>query len=343
MPFKFPATHFSAINRLFLPLLALMLVLCVNLILSPEFFHLEIKDGRLYGSLVDILNRSAPCALLAIGMSLVIATGGIDLSVGAIIAISGAICANLLNSPFDALPLVVLAAVSAGLLAGAANGGLVSFLGVQPIVATLVLMVAGRGIAQLINDGQIVTFQNGTFASIGVGSLFGLPAPVVIVFCLFLLTQLLVRLTALGLFIEATGCNPKACHYAGLNVRTIKFAVYCFSGLCAAVAGIIVTADIQGADANNAGLWLELDAILAVVLGGASLAGGRFSLPLTLIGVLIIQTMTTTIIMSGIEPKYNLLIKSLIIVAILLAQSPILNAQLRRLFSGFKPAHGGRI
>jgi ribose/xylose/arabinose/galactoside ABC-type transport system permease subunit len=329
-------------NRLFLPLLVLALVLFINVILSPEFFHLQIKDGRLYGSLIDILNRSAPCALLAIGMSLVIATGGIDLSVGAIIAISGAICANLLNSPFDALSLVILAGISAGLLAGAVNGGLVSFFGVQPIVATLVLMVAGRGIAQLINGGQIITFQNGPFASLGVGSVLGLPAPVVIVLGVFLLTQLLVRLTALGLFIEATGCNPKASHHAGLHVRSIKFAVYCFSGICAALAGMIVTADIQGADANNAGLWLELDAILAVVLGGASLAGGRFSLPLTLIGVLIIQTMTTTIIMSGVEPKFNLLIKSLIIVAILLAQSQILRAQLKHFFSGNKKIAGDR-
>jgi galactofuranose transport system permease protein len=329
-------------NKLFLPLLALALVLLANLILSPEFFHLQIKDGRLYGSLIDVLNRSAPCALLALGMSLVIATGGIDLSVGAVIAISGAVCANMLNSSFDALSIVVLAGLFAGLVAGAVNGSLVSLFGIQPIVATLVLMVAGRGIAQLINDGQIVTFQSTGFASLGVGSILGLPSPVVIVLLVFALAQLTVRFTALGLFIEASGCNPKAAYYAGLRVRAIKFAVYCFSGICAAMAGIIITADIQGADANNAGLWLELDAILAVVLGGASLMGGRFSLPLTLIGVLIIQTMTTTIIMSGIDPKYNLLIKSLIIVTVLLLQSPNFRAQFQHLFSGAKTAGRNR-
>lgn len=329
-------------NRLFLPLLALALVLFANLILSPEFFHLQIKDGRLYGSLIDVLNRSAPCALLALGMALVIATGGIDLSVGAVIAISGAVCANLLNSPLDALVLVLLSGLLAGLAAGAVNGSLVSLFGIQPIVATLVLMVAGRGIAQLINSGQIVTFQHSAFASIGVGSLFGLPSPVVIVLLVFLLAQLAVRCTALGLFIEASGCNPTAAYYAGLKVRAIKFAVYCFSGICAAIAGMIITADIQGADANNAGLWLELDAILAVVLGGASLAGGRFSLPLTLIGVLIIQAMSTTIIMSGMDPKFNLLIKSLTIVAVLLLQSPIFRAQLGNLFARLKPAGGTR-
>lgn len=329
-------------NRFVLPLGALALVLLINLILSPEFFHLQIKDGRLYGSLIDVLNRSAPTALLAIGMSLVIATGGIDLSVGAIIAISGAVCANLLGSSMDSLALVLIAGLAAGLVAGAVNGTLVSLLGIQPIVATLVLMVAGRGIAQLISDGQIITFQHANFAAIGVGSLLGLPAPVVIVLLFALLVQLLVRRTALGLFIEASGCNPVASYYAGVRVRPIKLAVYCVSGLCAALAGIIITADIQGADANNAGLWLELDAILAVVLGGASLAGGRFSLPLTLIGVLIIQAMTTTIIMSGIEPRFNLLIKALLIVVVLLAQSPVLRAQLGQLTAGRRTVDGGR-
>lgn len=319
-------------NRLTLPLLALAIILLTNLIFSPEFFHLQVKDGRLYGSLIDIMNRSAPVALLAIGMSIVIATGGIDLSVGAVIAISGAVCANLLNSSVDSLTLVIMAGLCAGLVAGAVNGSLVSIFGIQPIVATLVLMVAGRGIAQLINDGQIVTFNSDAFSFIGVGSVLGLPTPVIIVLVVFLLAQLLVRLSAIGLFIESIGCNPKASSYAGLHVRSIKFSAYCFSGLCAAIAGMIVSADIQGADANNAGLWLELDAILAVVLGGASLAGGRFSIPLTLIGVLIIQAMTTTIIMSGVDPKFNLLVKSIIIIAVLLLQSSIFRAQLSGLF-----------
>ncbi len=317
-------------NRFFWPITALLLILLTNLIVSPEFFHLEIKDGRLYGSLIDILNRSAPVALLALGMSLVIATGGIDLSVGAVIAISGAICANLLNSSYDALVVVMTLGLLSGLVAGLVNGSLVSFFGIQPIVATLVLMVAGRGIAQLINDGQIVTFQNASFAAVGVGSFAGLPTPVVIVLVTLVTLHLLVRKTALGLFIEASGCNPTASHYAGVNVRAVRLTVYCISGFCAALAGMIITADIQGADANNAGLWLELDAILAVVIGGSSLAGGRFSLALAVIGVLIIQALSTTIIMSGIQPQYNLLIKSLVIIAALLMQSSVFKQQIGR-------------
>jgi len=319
---------YQANNRYFWPLLALIFVLLINLVVSPEFFHLTIRDGRLYGSLIDVLNRSAPIALLAIGMSLVIATGGIDLSVGAVIAISGAVCANLLQSGGDSIALVLLLGLAAGLVAGFINGTLVSVFDIQPIVATLVLMVAGRGVAQLINQGQIITFHNAAFASLGVGSVLGLPTPVVIALATLVAINVLVRCTALGLFVEAAGCNPLASYYAGVNVRAIKLTVYCIAGLCSALAGMIITADIQGADANNAGLWSELDAILAVVIGGASLAGGRFSLVLSVIGVLIIQALGTTILMSGIPPKFNLLIKSLVIIAVLLLQSGSFRQQL---------------
>jgi simple sugar transport system permease protein len=144
-------------SRYFWPLAALALILLANLFLSPEFFQIEVRNGRLYGSIIDVLNRSAPVALLAIGMSLVIATGGIDLSVGAVMAICGAVCANLLVSGVDAVYVVVIAGLLTGLLAGLVNGSLVSFLGIQPIVATLVLMVAGRGVAQLINGAAAPT------------------------------------------------------------------------------------------------------------------------------------------------------------------------------------------
>lgn len=321
-------------SRWFWPVAALLLVLLANLFIDPAFFRLEVRDGRLYGSLVDVLNRGAPVALLAIGMSLVIATGGIDLSVGAVIAITGAVCANLIDNSIDSLFIVISLGLAAGLLAGFINGSLVAFLGIQPIVATLVLMVAGRGIAQLISNGQIITFSHPGFASLGVGSVLGLPMPVVIVIVVLAVLHCLVRLTALGLFIEAVGCNPRASHYAGVHVNGIRLTVYCFSGLCAALAGMVITADIQGADANNAGLWLELDAILAVVIGGAALSGGRFSLVLSVIGVLIIQALGTTILVSGIAPQYNLLVKSLVIIAVLLLQSPLFRQQLQTLVRG---------
>ncbi len=228
-------------------------------------------------------------ALLAIGMTLVIATGGIDLSVGAVMAIAGATAASMTVAGHS-LPVVLLAALAAGALAGLWNGILVAVLKIQPFVATLILMVAGRGVAQLITAGQIVTFDSpATPAWLGSGSFLLFPTPVIVAAATLLLFWLFTRKTALGMFIEAVGINIRAAKNAGVNTRIVVMLAYVLSGVCAAIAGIIVAADIRGADANNAGLWLELDAILAVVIGGASLMGGRFNLLLSVVGALIIQ------------------------------------------------------
>jgi len=319
------------LRRFIWPVAGLLVLLLLNAFIAPEFFQLEIKDGRLYGSLIDVLNRAAPVALLAIGMTLVIATGGIDLSVGSVMAIAGAVSATLIISGVDNIALIVAGGLLAGLAAGFVNGFLVGYFGIQPIVATLILMVAGRGVAQLINSGQIVTFHHSAFEYLGVGSLFGLPLPVVLVIITFVLVQLLMRRTALGLFVEGVGASASASHYIGINDKLIKLLVYCICGLCAALAGMVAAADIGGSDANNAGLWLELDAILAVVIGGASLMGGRFSIVLSIVGALIIQTLTITIILSGVPPKFNLLIKAAAIIIILLLQSPEFHRQVARL------------
>ena len=316
------------LRRYIWPLAGLLLLLLINLIISPEFFNLTFKDGRFYGSLIDVLNRAAPIALLAIGMTLVIATGGVDLSVGSVMAIAGAVSAYLIVSGVDSLTVIIAGGLAAALVGGMINGLLVGYLNIQPIVATLILMVAGRGVAQLINEGQIVTFQHDAFSFLGTGYFLGLPFPVVLVIITFVLVQLLMRRTALGLYVEAVGANASASRYLGINAKAIKLSVYCLAGLCAALAGMIAAADIKGSDANNAGLWLELDAILAVVIGGASLMGGRFSLFLSIIGALIIQTLTVTIIMSGIPPKFNLLIKASAIILVLLMQSPRFQQQL---------------
>src|SRR6266536_586531 len=260
---------------------ALIVILAVDRAVSPQFFDLRLQDGRLFGSFIDVLNRGAPLALLSLGMVLVIATRGIDLSVGAVMAISGAIAASLADS--HGLPLVLTAALGAGLICGLWNGILVAVLGIQPIVATLILMVAGRGVAQLITDGRIVTFSSPDLVWLGNGSVLGLP---------------------LGLLIEATGGNARASELAGVGTRAMILAVYVWCGLCAALAGVVAAADIMGADANNAGLWLELDAILAVVIGGTSLFGGRFSLVLAMVGALIIQAMNTGILLSGYPPEF---------------------------------------
>lgn len=297
-----------------------LLVLLVDSLVAPHFWQVVLQDGRLFGSPIDILNRAAPVALLAIGMTLVIATGGIDLSVGAVMAIAGATTAAMTVAGFS-LPIVLLSALGTGILAGLWNGILVAILKIQPFVATLILMVAGRGVAQLITAGQIVTFNSPDLSWFGSGSLLFLPTPVIIAVLTLLLFWLLTRKTALGMFIEVVGINIRAAKNAGVNTRIIVMLTYVLSGLCAAIAGIIVAADIRGADANNAGLWLELDAILAVVIGGGSLMGGRFNLLLSVVGALIIQGMNTGILLSGFPPEMNQVVKAVVVLCVLIVQS----------------------
>lgn len=310
--------------------LVLVTILLFNLALTPGFFDLSLRDSRLYGSLVDVLNRAVPVGLLAIGMTLVIATGGVDLSVGAVMAVAGAVAAGLISrpagtpfaggspSPALAAPVALLAALGCGLF----NGVLIAVLEFQPIVATLLLMVAGRGIAQLLANGQIVTFTDPGFALLARGASFGLPNPIWIFVAAFAVFGLCLRWTALGLFVEATGSNPVAARYVGIDARAVRLTVYALSGLCAGLAGLLTAADIQAADANNAGLYLELDAILAVSVGGTALTGGRFSLFGSLIGALLMQTLTTTILTRGISPETTLVLKAMIVVAVCLLQAP---------------------
>ena len=300
-------------------IIALAIVLLLDRVASPGFFHIRFMGGRLFGSVIDVLNHGAPVAMLSLGMVLVIATGGIDLSVGAVMAISGAIAATLADT--QPLFVTLLAAVSVGVVCGVWNGILVAWLRIQPIVATLILMVAGRGVAQLITGGRIRTFSSHGLSWFGGGSVAGVPAAVVVTIAAVLITLMLVRGTALGLMVEATGGNARASRLAGIDTRGMTVAVYTWSGICAAVAGVLSAADILGADANNAGLWLELDAILAVVIGGTSLLGGRFSILLAVIGALIIQAMNTGILLSGLPAQFNLVVKAIVVLAVLLAQS----------------------
>jgi simple sugar transport system permease protein len=311
----------TTLRRIMPQLLILAAVLALNVAVFPGFFDIAFQNGRLYGNVIDVLNRGAPTALLAIGMTLVIATRGIDLSVGAVMAISGAVAAAL-SVAGHGWGVALLGALGAGMMCGLWNGILVSVLRIQPIVATLVLMVAGRGIAQLITEGAILTFTEPGLIRLGAGSVVGIPTPILIWLSMGALAILAVRRTALGLLIEAIGVNETASRLAGINARALLLTVYLISGFCAAMAGVIVAADIKGADANNAGLWMELDAILAVVIGGNSLLGGRFSILASLLGAMIIQSVNAAILLSGQPPEFNLVIKAVIIIAILVIQSP---------------------
>ena len=308
-------------SRVLWPLLALGLLLAFNHAFTSGFFAVEWRDGHLYGSRIDILNHGSKVMLLALGMTLVIATGGVDLSVGAIMAIAGAVAAQGAVAYHLAPAAAIALALAASLLAGAWNGLLVAGFGIQPIVATLILMVAGRGIAQLVTGGQIINFNDPALVYLGNGHLLGLPFTCTLVLALLGVTHLLTRGTALGLFIEAVGDNETASRQSGINARWVKFATYVFSGFCAGLAGLVAMSNIKSADANHAGLYAELDAILAVVVGGTALTGGRFYLVGSIVGALFIQTLTTTMYARNVSADVAPVPKALVIIAVCLLQS----------------------
>jgi simple sugar transport system permease protein len=313
-------------RRLLWPVVVLALLLALNVFFTPSFFSIEVKDGHLYGSLIDILRFGAPLILVSLGMTLVIATGGIDLSVGSVVAIAGALACLQISEDASVFTAVVLA-LGLSVVMGAWNGFLVAGVGIQPIIATLILMVAGRGLAQLITDGQIITINSPAYKMIGGGYWLTLPFSVILVIVVLAITAFLTRRLALGMLIESVGGNAEASRLAGIRSRGIIIMVYAFAALCAGVAGLMISSNVSSADGNNAGLWIELDAILAVVIGGTSLSGGRFSLGGTVLGALIIQTLTTTIYSIGVPPETTLLFKALVVTAVCLIQSPSFRAK----------------
>ena len=275
-------------SRLFFPLVALSLILLFDFIFIPGFFNIENRDGNLHGSLVDILRNGSTVMLLAIGMTLVIATGGVDLSVGATMAIAASVAGILMNPSalrnevffvtdpnytFQPLWLVIVAALIVSLLCGLWNGLLVAYMRIQPMVATLILMISGRGIAQLITNGLRVQITYRPYAFIGQGWLV-LPSSLYIVAIVFVITWLMTRKTAIGMFIESVGINFRSSYFSGIDEKKIKLLVYTFCGLCAGIAGLVASSNVKTSDANNIGLTTELDAILAVVIGGTAMAGG---------------------------------------------------------------------
>jgi simple sugar transport system permease protein len=311
-------------------LAALVLLVSICAAAIPGFARIEIRDGRLFGALIDIMHRGTPVILLAIGMTLVIATRGIDLSVGAVMAIVGAVAALCVSGTHIPVYSIVLIALGVSIVAGLWNGVLVALFRIQPIVATLILMVAGRGLAQLLTGGQIVTIENHTFESIAVGSIFMLPTTIYIAALVLLAAFFIARRTVVGPYIEAVGANETASEYSGINVRLVKLFVYAFSGFCCGIAGLIATADIKAADPTHCGMYLELDAVLAVVIGGTAFTGGRFSLAGSVIGALIMQTLTTGILMRGIGVEYTLVVKAIAVILICTMQSPSFRELFRR-------------
>ncbi len=316
-------------HRLFWPAAVLVVLLLSNLLSSPGFFSVTLQDGHLYGSLIDILRRAAPLILVGVGMTLVIATGGIDLSVGSVMAMSGAL-ACVLIADGSSVFVAVAAALLLCVLAGAWNGMLVAVIGIQPIIATLILMVAGRGIAQLITDGQIVNVNSPAYRVIGAGYALTIPVSVLIAAAMVAVAVVLTRRTALGLLLESVGGSPAASRLAGIHARRITILVYVVSAFGAGIAGLIYSSNVSSADSNAAGNLIELDAILAVVIGGTALTGGHFSLAGTVLGAVLIESLNVTTVTLGIPVETTLLFKAVVVVVLCLVQSAAFRAMVLR-------------
>jgi simple sugar transport system permease protein len=320
----------DTLRRLLWTLGPLLVLLAIDAVLIPHFFSLNVRDGRLYGLPIDILFYASRVMLLAVGMTLVIATGGVDLSVGAVMALAAATAVVISNAGAPTA-VAVAAALAVGLLAGCFNGLLVTVFEIQPIVATLVLMVAGRGIAQIIAGVPILNFKNDSLRWFAAGHVLGLPISIWLVVLVGGVVWTLTRRTALGLMIEAVGDSPSAARMVGLPVRWVTTLTYVVTALCAALAGLVDAAAVTAADTYNTGLYLELDAILAVVIGGTLLTGGRFFLAGSLLGALLIQTLTTTLLLKDVSPNLLALPKAILVIIVCLMQSVAFRSQLTRL------------
>jgi ribose/xylose/arabinose/galactoside ABC-type transport system permease subunit len=296
---------------------ALALLLLFNALFTPNFLTVQTLNVN--------LTQVATTVIVATGMTLVIATGGIDLSVGALMAISGALAPLLfLNPPLGspvlglalAFTLPVLAAGAFGLF----NGALVTRFGIQPFIATLVLFIAGRGVAQVLTNGQLQTFANPVFQYIGLGRPFGIPFQVILMVLVVALFAWIMARTVFGRQVLAVGGNARAARLAGVPVRRVTLAVDGLSGLLAGLAGLIVISINSSSDANQVGLNMELDAIAAVAVGGTALTGGRATILGTLLGALIIQLIRFTLLAKGVPDAAALVVKAGIILAAVYVQ-----------------------
>lgn len=323
--------------KLFLPVFCLILVMLLNVIVDAasgnfflDFFTISIKSGHLYGRIIDILNRGSEIAILAIGMTLVVSSSaGTDISVGSVMAMSAGFCCMLLagygvtSASEYAMPLIVgvLGCLLMGALCGCFNGALVAYLNIQPMVATLILYVAARAIGLLFCNNMIVYVRVDSFAIFG--SYVGpIPTPIIITAICVIVMALILKKTAMGTYIQSVGINKKASRISGLNSHKIIFICYVISGLCAGIAGLIASSRITSADTNNIGLNYEMDAILAVALGGNSLGGGKFNLAGSIIGAYTIQAITTTLYNLGVSTSQAPVFKAIIVLVIVVIQAP---------------------
>jgi ribose/xylose/arabinose/galactoside ABC-type transport system permease subunit len=292
---------------------ALVLLILFNVVMTPNFLSWQTLN----------VNLTQVCAIVvvAVGMTYVIASGGIDLSVGSLMAIAGALAPLIFLGQMVSLPApwigvalaFVIPVVAAGCF-GYFNGWLITRWSVQPIVATLVLFIAGRGIAQVMTNGNLQVFKEPSFQFIGLGRLFGIPFQVILMVLIVCVAAYALRRTVFGRQVLAIGGNPEAARLAGIPVKRVTRWVYVIAGALSGVAGLIVIARNSASDANLVGLGMELDAIAAVAVGGTPLTGGRATIVGTLLGALVIQLVRYTLLANGVPDAVALIVKAGIIV-----------------------------
>ena len=285
---------------------AFVALVILNLIVTPNFASVV--------TLTTLLITVSPIVLVSLGVALTIGTEGIDLSVGSVMALASAFLPLYLGYGW---PVAVLVVLLVGALAGLLNGSLVAFVGVQPIIATLALLVGGRGLAQIFAGGQSLPITDPAVLWLGQGRLFGIPAPVIVAVVAVLVVWFLVKRTTFGRYVVAVGGNRSASFLSGHPVRRTLLAVYVISGLLAALAGIVATARLGASDPSNIGLLIELSAITAVVVGGTPLSGGRVKVMGTVMGALLIQLISNTFIANNLPFTWaQVLTAAIILVAV---------------------------
>lgn len=318
-------------QQIFIPLAALVILAVFNLIADPSFFKITLGTNNagypiLSGSLITILDYGSELAILAIGMTIVTAaTGGQDISVGAAIAIAGSVVLRVLcgNGSSDELqaPIIVafLVSVVVAMLFGAFNGILVAYFKIQPMVATLILYTAGRSIAAWINNNELPIVNDPTFKYFG-GLIPGIPIPTpffIAAICVIVIF-LVLRFTTLGLFTQAVGINESSSKLNGLNPTLVKFLSFVILGVCVAVAALIKVSRLSTINYSVIAKDIEMDAILAVALGGNALGGGRFNMAASILGAYVIQFLTTTLykfqVQSDALPAYKAVVVIILVV-----------------------------
>jgi simple sugar transport system permease protein/ribose transport system permease protein len=293
-------------------LAALIVLFVYNAVDTPFFLT---RSSLLF----VLLRQAAPIAIVAVGMAIVIGTAGIDLSVGSVMAIAGQVGATLVlhNHPFL---LAIIAALLVSAVCGLFNGTLVARFGVQPIIATLILFIAGRGIAQLITGGQLQPLSNPDFQWIGLARPFGVPAQVIIAFLVAIVAWLVMRLTVYGRHVLAVGGNEAASRLAGVPAARVKLLAYVVCAVLAGLVGLITVSATYASDANNTGVGMELDAIAAVAVAGTPLTGGKVTVWGAVVGAVMLKLLQNTLIAHGITKEVAQMIEGAVIVAALWLQ-----------------------